>query len=74
MHDTILLGLTANLLREVRNFLGITNKTAPLLCNDALSVVLQLKQMLGISSHINPVTVVVNLKDVVHFIHASLPL
>jgi hypothetical protein len=43
MHDTILLGLATDILGEVLKFLGITNKTAPLLCNDALSVVMQLK-------------------------------
>jgi hypothetical protein len=73
-HDTILLGLMTDLLGEVINFLGITNKTAPLLCNDVLSVMLQLKQMLGISSHVRPITVVVSLKDVAHLIHTSFPL
>jgi hypothetical protein len=73
-HDTILLGLTTDLLGEVLNFFGITNKTASLLYNDVLSVVLQLKQMLGISSHVRPIIVVVNLKDVAHLIHTSLPL
>jgi hypothetical protein len=43
MHVTNLLGLAANLLCEVLDFLGIPNKTTPLLCNDALSVVLQLE-------------------------------
>jgi hypothetical protein len=47
---------------------------APLLRNDALSVVLQLEQVLGIACHVRLVTVVVNLKDVAHLIHASLPL
>jgi hypothetical protein len=74
MHDTILLGLATDLLGEVLDFLGITNKTALVLCNDALSVMLQLKQVLGISGHVCPVTVVVNLKDVAHLIHVSLPL
>jgi hypothetical protein len=50
------------------------NTTTSLLCNDALSVVLQLKQMLGISGHVRPATVVMNLKDIAHLIHASLPL
>jgi hypothetical protein len=73
-YDTSLLGLVTNLLGEVLDFLGITKKTAPLLCNDALSVMLQLKQVLGISGHVRPATVVVKLKDIAHLIHASLPL
>jgi hypothetical protein len=74
LHDTILLGLATDLLGEVLDFLDITNKAAPLLRTDALSVVLQLKQVLGISGHVCPATVVVNLKAIVHLIHASLPL
>jgi hypothetical protein len=73
-HDIILLGLATDLLDEVLDFLGITKKPAPLLCNDALSVVLQLKQVLGISALVRLATVVVNLKDIAHLIHASLPL
>jgi hypothetical protein len=42
-HGTNLLGLAANLLGEALNFLGIANKMASLLCDDALSVMLQLK-------------------------------
>jgi hypothetical protein len=42
-HGTNLLGLEADLLGEALDFLGITNKTTSLLCDDALSVVLQLK-------------------------------
>jgi hypothetical protein len=68
------LGLAADLLGEALDFLGIANKTASLLRNDVLSVVLQLKQMLGISGHVRPATVVVNLKDIAHLIHVSLPL
>jgi hypothetical protein len=74
MHDTNLLGLTTDLLGEVLDFLGIPNKTTSMLRNDALSVVLQLIQVLGISGHVHPATVVVNLKDIAHLIHASLPL
>jgi hypothetical protein len=73
-HGTNLLGLAADLLGEALDFLGIANKTTSLLCNDALSVVLQLKQMLGISSHVRPTTVVVKLKDIAHLICVSLPL
>jgi hypothetical protein len=47
---------------------------ASLLCDDALSVVLLLKQMLGISSHVHLATVVGNLKDTAHLIRVSLPL
>jgi hypothetical protein len=68
------LGLAADLLGEALDFLGIANKTASLLRNDVLSVVLQLKQMLGIYGHVRPATVVVNLKDIAHLIHVSLPL
>jgi hypothetical protein len=63
-----------DLLGDALDFLGITNKPAPLLHNDALSVVLQLKQVLGISGHVRPTTVVVNLKDIAPLIHVSLPL
>jgi hypothetical protein len=42
-HDTILLGHAIDLLGEVFDFLGVTNMMAPLLRNDVLSVVLQLK-------------------------------
>jgi hypothetical protein len=73
-HGTNLLCLATDLLSEVLDFLGITNKTALLLRNDALSVVLQLKKVLGISDHVRPTTMIVNLKDIVHLIHASLPL
>jgi hypothetical protein len=73
-HSTNLLGLAADLLGEVLNFLGIANKTTSLLHSDALSVMLQLKQMLGISGHVRPTTMVVNLKDIAHLIHTSLPL
>jgi hypothetical protein len=73
-HDTNLLGLAADLLGEALDFLGIANKTASLLYDDALSVMLQLKHMMGISGHIRAATVVVNLKDIAHLIHASLPL
>jgi hypothetical protein len=73
-HNTNLLGLAADLLGEALDFLGIANKMASLLRNDVLSVMLQLKQMLGISGHVRPATMVVNLKDIAHLIHASLPL
>jgi hypothetical protein len=73
-YDTNLLGLTTDLLGEVLDFLSITNKMAPLLCNDALSVVLQPKQVLSISGHVRLTTVVVDLKDIAHRIHARLPL
>jgi hypothetical protein len=73
-HDTNLLVLTANLLGEALDFLGIANKTLSLLYDDVLSVVLQLKQMLGLSSHVRPATMVMNLKDIAHLIHVSLPL
>jgi hypothetical protein len=42
---TNLLGLVTDLLGEILDFLGITDKMAPLLRNNALSVVLQLKQV-----------------------------
>jgi hypothetical protein len=64
----------ADLLGEALDFLGIANKTASLLCDDALSAMLQLKQMLGISSHVCLAIVVMNLKDIIHLIQASLPL
>jgi hypothetical protein len=73
-YDTNLLGLATHLLGEALDFLGIANKTASLLYDDALSIVLQLKQMLGISSHLCPTTVVMNLKDIAHLIHVSFPL
>jgi hypothetical protein len=70
----LLLSHTTDLLGKVLDLLGITNKVASLLHNDALSVVLQLELVLGIACHVRPATVVVNLKDVAHLIHASLPL
>jgi hypothetical protein len=73
-HGTNLMGLAADLLGEALDFLGIANKTTSLLCDDALSVMLQLIQMLVISGHVCPATVVMNLKDIAHLIHASLPL
>jgi hypothetical protein len=73
-HVTNLLRLTADLLGEALDFLGIAKKTASLFCDDALSVVLQLKQIPGISGHVCPSTVVMNLKDIAHLIHVSLPL
>jgi hypothetical protein len=39
-HNTNLMGLTTDLLSEVLDFLSISNKATPLLCNDALHVVL----------------------------------
>jgi hypothetical protein len=38
-HGTILLGLVTDLLGDILDFLGITNKMASLLHNDTLSVV-----------------------------------
>jgi hypothetical protein len=73
-HGTNLLGLVANLLGEDLDFLGIANKTASPLHDDALSAMLQLKHILGISGHVHPATVVMNLKDIAHLIHARLPL
>jgi hypothetical protein len=43
MHGTNLLGLAADVLGEALDFLGIANKMASVLRDDALSVVLQLK-------------------------------
>jgi hypothetical protein len=40
MHETILLGHATDPLGEVLDFLGVTNKAAPLLRNDALCVML----------------------------------
>jgi hypothetical protein len=71
-HGTNLLGLASDLLLgEALDFLGIANKTTLLLCDDALSVVLHLKQMLGISDHVRPVTVLMNMKDNAHLMHVS---
>jgi hypothetical protein len=42
-HGTNLLGLVTALLGKALDFLGIANKMASLLCDDALSVMLQLK-------------------------------
>jgi hypothetical protein len=52
----------------------ITTKTALLSCNNALGVVLQLEQVLGISHHVRPTIMIVVLKGVACFIHACLPL
>jgi hypothetical protein len=74
VHDTILLGHRANLLGKVLDLLGITNKTALLLHNDELSVMLQLEQVLGIVCHVRPTTAVVDPMKISCLIHASLPL
>jgi hypothetical protein len=73
-HDTILLGHTTNLLGKGLDLLGITTKMTPLSCNDALDVVLQLEQVLGIACHVCPTTIVVILEDVACLIHVCLPL
>jgi hypothetical protein len=54
--------------------LGIATKIALLGGNDALGVVLQLEQVLGIACLVHPPTVVVDLIDVACLIHVSLPL
>jgi hypothetical protein len=74
MHDTILLGHTTDLLGKVLNLLGIANKISPLLPNDALSVMLQLEQVLGIVWHVCATTVVVDPMEIAGLIHASRPL
>jgi hypothetical protein len=73
-HDTILLGHTTDLLGKGLDLLGITTKTTPLSGNDALGVMLQLEQVLGIACHVCPTTMVVILEDVACLIHACLPL
>jgi hypothetical protein len=73
-HNTILLCHTADLLGKVLNLLGIANKMTHLLRNNALSVMLQLEQVLGVLCHVHPITVVVNLIEVACLIHVSLPL
>jgi hypothetical protein len=47
-HGTILLGHTTDLLGKVLDLFGTANKTTPLLCINALSVMLQLEQVLGV--------------------------
>jgi hypothetical protein len=49
MHDTILLGHMTDLLSKGHDLYGIADKTAPLLHNDMLGVMLQLEQVLGIT-------------------------
>jgi hypothetical protein len=56
----------------VRGLLGIATKMALLDSNDALGVVLQLEQVLGIARYICPPTVLVDLIDVACAIHVSL--
>jgi hypothetical protein len=73
-YDTILLGHTTNLLVEVCDLLDIATKMALLCSNDALGVVLQLEQVMGIACHVRPTTVVVDPIDVTCLIHAGLPL
>jgi hypothetical protein len=63
-----------DLLGNGLDLLGITTKTAPLSGNNALGVVLQLEQVLGIARHVRPTTMVVIMKDVACLIHVCLPL
>jgi hypothetical protein len=74
VHGTILLGDTADLLGKGLYLLGISTKRAPLSCNDALGVMLQLEQVLGIAHHVRPTTVLVILEDVARCIRVCLPL
>jgi hypothetical protein len=52
----------------------ISTETTTLSCNDALGVMLQSEQVLGISCHVHPTTMVVVLKDVARLINACPPL
>jgi hypothetical protein len=70
----MLLGHMTNLLVKGLDLLGIATKMAPLSYNDALGVVLQQEQVLGIARHVHPTTWVVIQKDVARLIQACLPL
>jgi hypothetical protein len=70
----MLLGHVTDLLHKGLDLLCITSQMTLRSCNDALGVVLQLEQMLGITCHVRPTTVVVVLKDIARLIHACIPL
>jgi hypothetical protein len=70
VHGTMLLAHTLDLLLKGFDLPCISIKTVMLSSNDALGVVLQLEQVLGISCHVRPTTMVVVLEDVAHLINA----
>jgi hypothetical protein len=70
----VLLGHTPDLLLDGFDFPCISTEMTMLSYNDALCVVLQSEQVLGISRYVRPTTVVVVLKDVACLINACPPL
>jgi hypothetical protein len=72
--STVLLGHTLDLLLKGFDLPCISTETKTLSSNDALGVVIQLEQVLGISHHVHPTTVVVVLKVVPRLVNACPPL
>jgi hypothetical protein len=71
---TVVLGHMPDLLLRGFNLPCISIETMTLSNNNALGVVLQMEQVLGISSHVCPTTVVVVLKDIARLFNAYPPL
>jgi hypothetical protein len=71
---TMLLGHTPDLLPKRSDLPCTTTEMKMLSSNDILGIMLQLEQVLGISRHVHPTTMVVVLKDVAHIINACPPL
>jgi hypothetical protein len=71
---TVLLSHMPNLLLKGYDLPCLSTETTTLSHNDAFGVLLQLKQVLGISCHVCPTTVVVVLKDIACLINVCLPL
>jgi hypothetical protein len=70
----MLLGHMPDLLLKEFDLPCISIETTTLSHNGVLGVVLESEQVLGISHHIRPTTMVVVLKDVAHLINVHLPL
>jgi hypothetical protein len=74
VQDTVLLGHTPDLLLKGFDVPCKSTKMVPLSYNDALGIVLQLEQVLSISRHVRPTTMIVVLRDVACLVNACLPL
>jgi hypothetical protein len=74
VQGTVLLSHTSNLLLKGFELPCISTEMTALPSKDALCVVLQLEQVLGISCHVRPTSVVVVLEDIACLINAHCPL
>jgi hypothetical protein len=71
---TVLLSHMSDLLLKGFDLPCISTKMMMLSSNDALGVMLQPEQVMSISRHVRPTSVVVILEDVARLINACLPL